>query len=314
MSKKTNIILIILTILFFAVFVLSIYFKFKNKTQNNTDYKNKIIEVGEKKELLYDISYFNEFNDKVIEENTQLIEYSILQQNNVLYGNILIENDNKLYITDDIFDKKYLIFDLDVKTITTNEKNIRSNFSFYAITLSGDLYKISILGTNLSSISNIMIKKMNLPEKITNFVDISIKCLVDDLYKGVVVIGESGKIYHADTLTEYDKATINVFDRYIIYGDKTITNFNKNILKDSNNNNYIVKTVIIANEVLTYFQENPTILIVTNDNYLIYLNDEGNLVEYCKKVKDITTKDFNARLIFEDDSYIDFLCFSINNI
>ena len=312
MSKKTNIILIILTILFFIAFVLSIYFKFK--TKNNIDYKNKIIKVGEKKELVHDIIYFNKFNDKVIKENTQLIEYSLFKQDNVLYGNILIGNDNKLYITDDINDKKYLIFDLDVKTITTNEKNIRSNFSFYAITLSGDLYKISILGTNISSKSNIMIKKLNLPEKITNFVDVSINSLVDDLYRGAVVIGESGKLYHADTLTEYDESTINVFDTYIIYGDKTITNFNKNILKDSSNNNYLVKTVIIANEILTYFEENLAILIVTTDNSLIYLNGDGNLVEYYKKVKDITTKDFDARLVFDDNSYIDFLYFCINDI
>lgn len=319
MNTKVNTILIGFVAIFFAMLAFSIYLKFssnfiKNEDSNEDD-KNKTVEVGEEKKLEHEISYYDKYKDKIINDNTQIIEYSLFKGNSALYGNIIIDTDNKLYITDDIINKKYLLFNYDVKTIITNEINARSMFNFYVITTLGDLYKISILDTNLSSNSSILVNKLNLPERVTNFTSLCIKSLINDYCDGVTVIGESGKIYHSDTMTEYEESTINVFGKYIVYADRTITDFNKKLLKNSEGNNYIVKKIIATDEVITYLGEETSVIIITDDNNLIYLNRDGNTIVYSKKVLNILELDnYTCDISFEDNSHIKFKYFAMSEI
>lgn len=306
---KRNIIYIILIIILTIIIALSTYIVLRKKDDTTKDYN--ILEVKEEKVIEHDSIFYSKYSDKIIYDNTLDIEYSIVKDSDVLYGNIYIDNNN-LYIYDEINNNIFLVLD-NVKTIITNEKDVRAKFEFYAITNLGELYKITINGTNVLSNSYINIVKLELPSKVNNFVDVSINSLIDDIYKGVVVILDNGIMYHADTITQYEEDTINVFDKYIIYSDKEITDFNRKILKDSNNINYIVKTVIVANEVVEKLEDNFGIFIITNDNKLIYLNKEGKVIEYKKVIKSISKDSSIIKLNFIDDTSIEILYFIVKD-
>ena len=76
-----------------------------------------------------------------------------------------------------------------------------------------------------------------------------------------------------------------VKDKIIVYEDKKISSLDGRILKDKSKKDYKVKWVFEITEDNPFYK-NPEILIITEDNKIIYLI-EDKIYEYKKEISDI---------------------------
>jgi len=305
MKKKINLVLIILIIIIVTFLLILSFYKFgiKNNNKDQNDEKYGIFDVGMEIEYLYDINYLEEYKNNILTDIVKEVEYSMIFEDNLLYGKVYIGQNNKLYIYDELYKKSYLVLDKNVKTIYSNAEN--SNFcSVFAITTNGELYYISLTQPLISSL---VVEKIDIPNKVVNFTNINLNYFVGTSLNSVVVLTNDGFMYDSLTLTRYNPNTLNVINKYIVYETNYISNINRKFLVNSKNEKYKVKVIAMSNEPIKDLKNHPNIIIITEDDKLIYLADDNKVYEYIKKIKLVGSNDNNLIVVvFEDDKYITF--------
>ncbi len=308
MNKKIKKILILLLLIILTMFIIITYKYYKlNLNLKKSDVI--LLNTSQRKKELYDENYYAKYKKYIIEESKINIPYYLYINEEYVSGNIILGSDKKLYFVDYQSNVMVLLIDEIIKTNYYNNEPIKSVFEFYSITESGNLYKISIYGKTKS---DFVVKKIQTSEKIINFVDLKVSTLYDDIAGGIVVLGESGKMYHAESMVEYNPNMINVFNQYILYENGIITTFDNNYLSIDEKNINVIK-IIVSNEEKINLPGSPTILVLSSDYYLMYLNENDEYVKYKKKVTNIVNKDEKIHITFDDKTEISFKYFSIND-
>lgn len=265
--KKKNVLVCIIVILVVLLLLLTHYTFNVNKNIISEKYiRNEMNVIGN---YSYDINYLEEYEENIILENVREVSYSVANDKDVLYGRIFLSSSNKLYISDELLNKTYLLLDEEVETIYKSP--IEDNTcSVYAITKSGDLY---LVGLTQPYIESYYADKIEFDEKIDRFTDLKINSWLDFGYHGVVFLAKDGNMYDSNTLTKYSPNTLYIFSKYIIYEDGAISDNKKNFLTNSDMEYYEIKSIILSNNPVSELEGNPTFMFITIDNKLIYEYD-----------------------------------------
>lgn len=287
--KKNIIYIILLIVILLVIYILNI------RTENENKYI--INNIGSEKKYDYGINYKEEYKEYIINDNIKEVSYSIANETDVMYGRVYISSNNKLYITDELNNKTYLLLDEEVLTIYNPFEDI-TMCSIYAITKGGELYHV---GLSQPYIKEKYSKKIELEYKVTNFTNLKFNSYNNAVYDSVVVLTDDGNMYDTSSLTVYNPNSLNVFGKYLIHVSNEISNFNSEFFVDKDNNYYKVKTIIISNNPINELEGNPTIVIITEDNKLIY-TFENKVYEYSENVKKIRI-DNNNKIILEFEKY-----------
>jgi len=301
--KKTKLTLKICLILMVIFIICLTIFKLNYKPMQNNSL-HTINDVGEVVYYDHKIDYKEVYKDNIIYEIVIEIPYSIVDENSVLQGRLLIGNDRKLYITNDIIQTSYLVLDKEIKTLY-NPLPVSEVCSFYVLTSEGEVYHIGLSNTYIDD-STLSVKKHEFSSAVTNFTTLSIHSFIGDVTNNIVVLCEDGNMYDIYTSILYSDDVFKVKDQYIIYGDGHVTNFSSNILVDANNNEYQIKNVVGANDRIQELNNSPNIVLITTDDRLIYLINHDKVYEHYKKVKAVFPQDDIINIVFEDDETLKF--------
>ena len=304
MKKKRNFVLIILIILVISFFIGISFYKFeifdKNIDKENENYI--INDFGNERVYKYDIDYTKEYGENILTETVSEIEYSMAYEENVLYGKVFIGSDKKLYLSDELYKKNYLLLDEEIETLYNAGVGLNI-CSVYAITKSGELYHVGLVQPVISSY---FAEKIDIEEKVINFTNLSLNMYLGGSSTSVIVYTSDGNMYDAITSISYNPNTVNVMDKYIIYETDYISNTNREFLVNSEEEPYKANIVALANKPIKELEGSPTLIIVTQNNKLIYTYNDKTY-EYKEDVKIIgVDEERNIVIIFENDDTIIF--------
>ena len=304
MKKKRNFVLIILIILVISFFIGISFYKFeifdKNIDKENENYI--INDFGNERVYKYDIDYTKEYGENILTETVSEIEYSMAYEENVLYGKVFIGSDKKLYLSNELYKKNYLLLDEEIETLYNAGVGLNI-CSVYAITKSGELYHVGLVQPVISSY---FAEKIDIEEKVINFTNLSLNMYLGGSSTSVIVYTSDGNMYDAITSISYNPNTVNVMDKYIIYETDYISNTNREFLVNSEEEPYKANIVALANKPIKELEGSPTLIIVTQNNKLIYTYNDKTY-EYKEDVKIIgVDEERNIVIIFENDDTIIF--------
>ena len=324
MNKKKTIILIsVISILLVFIIGLGIYKFFLKEENIKKYYFSKIIVGDTKKDIVTNnVVDKEEYKDNIIEENLLTIEYNFYDFKRSITGNIYIGSDNYLYITDINRDITHRVSTIKFKTMYVKNWEFDEGVFVYLIAQDNNLYYMSLTSND---IKKAIVKKSYTTLKATNFVDIEFKT---DLYKSsnmLFVLATDGNIYDVGSKIRYTKDIVSLYNDIYVYEDNTMANAWGEMFQDSNGEYYKIKYIFLVLED-NEFIDKDMVIIVTEDNRLIYLDREPIEVnEFNKKVKDIKFDknipyiEGNLEIVFEDDYKVNLKAssneyFSLNKI
>ena len=268
MNKKNIIIIILIVIILVIISVISFYkLKIYNKDYNIINLSNNVIKS--------DINYKEKYNEYIYDDSTfNSLNFPVVNEENAIY--YLFEK------TDDYLILKNLDSNESVKpinekfksmTLVTNDETDEFMY-IYLITKEGNFYKVELKSHNPIKLN---IEKLNK------------KIKVDSFLTGVYIMPSESLFIPNMQMVK---------DNIIVYEDKKISSLDGRILKDKSKKDYKVKWVFeITKDNLFY--KNPEILIITEDNKIIYLI-EDKIYEYKKEISDI-----NYTYISEESGTLD---------
>lgn len=275
--------LIILLVIFSIVLIGTtiLYKKESSDSNNKKHYFTEFKLINEKKDFTFaeqkdEITY----SDFVIRENVLTAEYKYLQGEDSIKGDLYIGEDNYMYITDNINERNYRISSVKFKTMFVNEWYM----FVYAISEDNDVYFINLQGNDISKIE---VRKIEINFDAINFVDINYK---SDMYKSpyaIFVLSDDGNIYEVTSGIRYRESILSLYGNLLVFDDKTITNVDGRLLEDKNGNSYKIKYIFFTYDGNKEIGK-QRVLIVTEDNKFLYMNDDFTSVyEFDRKVSNL---------------------------
>ena len=161
-----------------------------------------------------------------------------------------------------------------------------------------------------NKIEDAKVSEANTKLKVVNFVDLD---FMSDIYgdsNTLFVLSTDNNIYDAASGIRYEPEIKILYDSLYVFTDNTMVDIYGRMLLDENGNNYKIKYIFQTYEDNEFSGKN-TIIIVTEDNRLLYIEERPNYVyEFNKNVKNLEfDKNMpyikgNLKITFEDDSYV----------
>ena len=290
MNKKNIIIIILILIILVIISIISFYkLKIYNKDYNIINLSNNLIKS--------DINYKEKYNEYIYDESTfNSLNFPVVNEENAIY--YLFEK------IDDYLILKNLDSNESVKPINEKFKSMilvtndeTDEFMYiYLITKEGNFYKVELKSHNPIKLN---IEKLNKKIKVDSF----LTGVEYDTYRGIPnysipVFDTNDKIYIMPSESLFIPNMQMVKDNIIVYEDKKISSLDGKILKDKSKKDYKVKWVFEITKDNPFYK-NPEILIITEDNKIIYLI-EDKIYEYKKEISDI-----NYTYISEESGILD---------
>lgn len=280
--KKIFIIIIVVLLIF--LLGITIY-KIKiddNKTVDSKFISYKIENI--KKDLIVDDVLDKEkFQDKIITDKITTINYTYFDNKKSVVGRIYFDSNNNLNIFNENENYSLKISDIKFETMYKKDYNYNEIYVFL-ISENKDLYYLKI---NSNDIRKSELIKIELSYNVNAFVNIDFTL---DKYKSantVFVLSSDGNIYDILSNIRYDKNIKSLYNKFYVYNDNTISNIFGNILENDKGEYYKLKYVFSTFDDNNFTGKN-TILIITENNKLIYISqDNNNLYEYTKKIKEL---------------------------
>lgn len=304
MKKFLLSVLLLILIMFFAgltIFRLGFY---KEKPY----YFTKIILKDNYENLLQtDMLDKDTYKDNIIMENILTTEYNYFHNSKSITGTIYIGENKSLYITDINENLTYEVSTIKFRTMYTKKYNYEDGLYVFLISEDNKLYFMELTDND---IKKAVVKEAYTSLKVINFVDLDFK---GDIYKTantLLVLSTDGNIYDATSGIRYDKTIKMLYNNIYAFSDNSIVNLWGKMYKDTNGKKYKLKYIFLTYDDNDFSGKN-TILIITDDNKLLYLDDNFNRVyEFNVKVKDVMFNlnhpylKGNLSITFEDDSYL----------
>lgn len=293
-NKKTNKI-IILSIIFIIIFmcILTTYKLIKGQSQNNKEIINIVIEE-DKKVIKKDKTDKELYSNKIIKDIITSYDYELEVDNKILSGKVYIGTDKYLYITDEEKNTSYRVSNIKIKTLYKKEQNSNNALILYAISKDNKLNEISLynLDTNQCKIHEYSYVSA------INFVDVDFE---NGNGYNAMILSEDDNIYDGLTGIRYEETIIKL-GNYYIYNDNTILDLFGNMLKDENGKYLKIKYYIVFGEDnLPFNNKDTNEVIITEDNSIIYLEENQTLNKYNSKIKTIkyeileTNEEYNLK-------------------
>ena len=290
MNKKNIIIIILILIILVIISIISFYkLKIYNKDYNIINLSNNLIKS--------DVNYKEKYNEYIYDDSTfNSLNFPVVNEENAIY--YLFEK------TDDYLILKNLDSNESVKpinekfksmTLVTNDETDEFMY-IYLITKEGNFYKVELKSHNPIKLN---IEKLNKKIKVDSFLTgVEYDTYRDIPNYSIPVFDTNDKIYIMPSESLFIPNMQMVKDNIIVYEDKKISSLDGKILKDKSKKDYKVKWVFEITKDNPFYK-NPEILIITEDNKIIYLI-EDKIYEYKKEISDI-----NYTYISEESGILD---------
>lgn len=296
MNKKT--ILKIILIVFIIIFVLMTVIVFKISGKVDLNLKWEIDNSTEKIEI-EDIDYINEYSNQIIKSNVTSYDYEFIKNDKYLYGKFYIDENSKLYVTDDF---------RNIKRNLTNDKIVTlykvinvDSISIYAIP--SDYNKVYSFTINETDIDKVEKKEYLLNSKIKSFTYLE-STEYGDEEKSPVVLCEDNKMYDLSSGLLYSNEYTKFYKNFILDSNNIIYSYNGYKMYDFTKNQYKLVGYILSSE--NSFTDSSTVLLVTEDGSILWYNGYESFYAYNKRVKSIDSKDGKVTITFGDKTHFTF--------
>lgn len=290
MNKKNIIIIILIVIILVIISVISFYkLKIYNKDYNIINLSNNVIKS--------DINYKEKYNEYIYDDSTfNSLNFPVVNEENAIY--YLFEKIDDYLILKNL-DSNESVKPINEKfksmTLVTNDETDEFMY-IYLITKEGNFYKIELKSHNPIKLN---IEKLNKKIKVDSFLTgVEYDTYRDIPNYSIPVFDTNDKIYIMPSESLFIPNMQMVKDNIIVYEDKKISSLDGRILKDKSKKDYKVKWVFEITKDNPFYK-NPEILIITEDNKIIYLI-EDKIYEYKKEISDI-----NYTYISEESGTLD---------
>ena len=273
-NVRNKVIIAIVCILGLCTLVLTIYKYYYEK-----DFEYEYNELSNIKRQLQSVST-DDYKEKIIEEDVTSYNYMFTSNNKTVIGKIYIADDYKLYVVDDNTNTFHKVSDITFKTIFIKMR-YADGLYIYLISTDNQLYLYSL---DTADIKDSRIEKFDIDFKVKNFVNIEYKYDDFEPVNSIFVLSTDNIIYDAFSGIKYNNEIICLNRKYLVYSDNTISDVSGNMFMDSFNDYYKIKYIFYIHEYDIPFDS----IIITEDNRLIYFEEEHNLIREIKdKIKNI---------------------------
>jgi len=301
--KKKLIILIILIGLFIAFISINKIVYLQKKQDRDNFYEYNEIKKRREKNNDDEINDLIVYSDNIIKNDLLSINYSFFHKTKSITGKIFIDSNKNLFITNTNENQTKKISTVKFRTLYAKEYEYDGIF-VYLISEDNKLYLLSLEDNN---IDNVIIDEITLDRKVMNFVDINFKSDIYEPGNTLFILCDNNKIYDIGSATRYSEDITSVFNSIYIYEDKTMSNVYGQMLEDKNGEYYKIKYVFYTlND--TDIVGKDKVIIITEDNRFLYLNDEMIYVyEFSEKVKSVKFDTYypyvngNLNIVFENN-------------
>ena len=198
---------------------------------------------------------------------------------------------------------KKIIPEKKFKTLN-NISSIDGNGLFLtALSEDGSLYYISLFDVDINKID---VKENKLGYKFTKFTNLMFKSYLGFEENGRFILTDSGKIVDYIFGFEYNPKNIYIDNQYVLFEDNTIAVASGKYIIKKDNNLAKIKDVIYVDDSNELFEHSPNIILITEENRIIYSISDDEIYDYGKYVKSISIDNGKYKIVFEDNSYIEF--------
>lgn len=247
--------------------------------------------------------YDDDYSSYIINENINEFEYFVIDESDAIYGKIFINDNKTLSVSDSSKNRTIEIVDKKIKTIkNVGDSNVSGLYAL-ALTEDGKLFSIVLNDANLN---NIMVDEIELDYKVDKFTSIKYKGYLDTLQNKEVVLTSTGVFIECYTGSYFRTDITNVFDEYMLFDDETVATWQSKYIVTLNEERVKVKNIIYIFPNQGVFEYNPNVILITQDNKIIYKKNEEEIYDYGKIISNITYRDQKFEIIFRDNTKISF--------
>lgn len=266
-NKKVLILLIALFIIVLSITIYAAFFREKNVYDDG----ESPLKLDEKIDLISNIDYLNEYKDNVINDNNTLFEFDIILDKDSLYGKIYLDEEKFPHIVNTKTNQDYKFMNIKFKTLYQIATLGVQKLEAYGITENGDVYRFIL---DDASINSIKYYKMNNIANASKFTNLKVECYECSIL-GMVVLGDDNKMYDVDSGLLYRPDYKKYYDKYIVFPDDTITNYDGRSFLDFDNYLVEIAGFIVYEDSDVFLKNSNGVLIVAKDGFLMYLYDNN---------------------------------------
>ena len=295
MNKKFKRILLVIIIFLVLLTAISLFYRFNVVVpRNKRDYYFIYHKISNKKTNNSDLGYLD--NDKyknyIIEDRKLEIKYTFIDNKESIIGRVYISDDNYLYMTDSNNNNEVRISNIKFKTLYSIQTDTYDGIYLYLISSNNDLYYLELKSNDITKVK---IRKVNLNYKVTNFTNLAFDADMSPSSSTLLVLCDDGIVRDITSDLRYDSKIKLIYDRILVFEDKTMSNIYGISLEDDKKELYKIKYAFyLEDNTYTY----PGVLIITENNDVILVddNDYENVYEFYEKVNSIN---FDATDMFQ---------------
>lgn len=266
-NKKVLILLIALFIIVLSITIYAAFFREKNVYDDG----ESPLKLDEKIDLISNIDYLNEYKDNVINDNNTLFEFDIILDKDSLYGKIYLDEEKFPHIVNTKTNQDYKFMNIKFKTLYQIATLGVQKLETYGITENGDVYRFIL---DDASINSIKYYKMNNIANASKFTNLKVECYECSIL-GMVVLGDDNKMYDVDSGLLYRPDYKKYYDKYIVFPDDTITNYDGRRFLDFDGYFVEIAGFIVYEDSDVFLKNSNGVLIVAKDGFLMYLYDNN---------------------------------------
>lgn len=266
-NKKVLILLIALFIIVLSITIYAAFFREKNVYDDG----ESPLKLDEKIDLISNIDYLNEYKDNVINDNNTLFEFDIILDKDSLYGKIYLDEEKFPHILNTKTNQDYKFMNIKFKTLDQIATLGVQKLEAYGITENGDVYRFILDDVSINSIKYY---KMNNIANASKFTNLKVECYECNIL-GMVVLGDDNKMYDVDSGLLYRPDYKKYYDKYIVFPDDTITNYDGRRFLDFDGYFVEIAGFIVYEDSDVFLKNSNGVLIVAKDGFLMYLYDNN---------------------------------------
>ena len=267
---KNKKVLILLIALFIIVLSITIYAAFFREKKVYDDGESPL-KLDEKIDLISNIDYLNEYKDNVINDNNTSFEFDIILDKDSLYGKIYLDEEKFPHIVNIKTNQDNKFMNIKFKTLYQIATLGVQKLEAYGMTENGDVYRFILDDVSINSIKYY---KMNNIANASKFTNLKVECYECSIL-GMVVLGDDNKMYDVDSGLLYRPDYKKYYDKYIVFPDDTITNYDGRRFLDFDGYFVEIAGFIVYEDTDTFLKNSNGVLIVGKDGFLMYLYDNN---------------------------------------
>lgn len=266
-NKKIIILLIALSVIVLSVTIYAAFFRKKIVYDDG----ETLLKLDNKIEFNSTIDYLSDYKDYIINNDITTFNFDIILDNESLYGKIYLDEEKFPHIMNTKTNQNYKFMNIKFKTLYQVIALGSEKLEAYGITEDGDVYRFILDEPNINSIKHYKMNNISNVSKFTNLKVESYECSL----LSTVVLGNDNKMYDVDSGLLYRPDYKKYYDKYIVFPDDTISNYDGRSFLDIDNYLVEIAGFIVYEDSDVFLKNSNGVIIVAKDGFLMYLYDNN---------------------------------------